>query len=467
MKEYVDQPSFGGAIADLAGRVGTQERTVPAAPITHRVTVTATSFPSPPWRPPAAVSLDEIWVDTDSAVAADTVFAVSRNGASIGTATVAAGKSRVAARLTTPVSVDVHDVVTVTAGDTGSVQATVQVLGTSGHPITPSLGGGGAIPAGRMRSTSTTTTVTSGAAALVQMDHTDFTVGGMTGDTGSSTRLVIPVNGIYQAAGQVVTEWAAADVTLSGLTADQQSSPSHLTFPVGFDTASTSTWWTSAVGGGAGSVTAAFDGFAVVSGTVTLDNEGGGYGNEVKVYLKAGGSEVAGTATTFDLDVGNHPIFTWSKDVIIPVSDAATNIEIWIDWIDGGDLTGHADPTEVGGSWLATLTATRVDAPGGVEAALIVRDSGNSVVDTVAVSDAATRTATLATAAFEAVAGDYVELWAYNPSTNADVVVVASSDEADTIHAWLPDNSFKAANTEFQVAWVGPGAGTRPGGGGT
>jgi hypothetical protein len=39
VKEYVDQPSFGGAIADLAGRVGTQERVADNPPLRYRFEV--------------------------------------------------------------------------------------------------------------------------------------------------------------------------------------------------------------------------------------------------------------------------------------------------------------------------------------------------------------------------------------------------------------------------------------------
>ena len=459
-------PALEAVLGDLRGRVDSLERWQATTPdVRHRVAALFTSFPSPVWVPAGPWTVDTLRARIPSAAATDTTFTLARNGTDLLSVTVPAGSVRAASAVEPPVSVDVYDTVQVYRS-AGGAAGTVQALGSSTMPDTPSLGGDGSeLPAGRVRSTSTATTVASGASACVEMDHSDFTVGGMTYDTGANSRLVIPVDGIYTASAQVVALVSATQNSLTDYTSSQQTSPANPTFPVGFDTASTSADFTAATGSGAGSLTAQYTGLVSISASCTFDNSGAGYGNAVKVYLKQNGSELTGSATTFDLDDGAYyPVFSFGYSGVVPITSGDT-LEIWVDWLDGGSTTGHCDITDVAGAYPIYLYALRVDPADGFEAALIVKDSGGNPVDTIAVSGPATRAAVLGTSSFEAQAGERVELWVYNPATNGDIDVQANLSTVDTIHGWLSGTVGKVANTEMQVGWIASGTGNRPGGG--
>lgn len=138
-------PALEAVLGDLRGRVDSLERWQQSTPdTTHRVSVTFTTFPSPVWRPPAPLSVTDLWAAVGSAVGADTTFSLRRNGTSIGTVTIANG-DKVGMASIGPIALDVYDTVDVVR-TAGSVDATVQAIGTSQHPITPSLSGAGGLP---------------------------------------------------------------------------------------------------------------------------------------------------------------------------------------------------------------------------------------------------------------------------------------------------------------------------------
>lgn len=140
MRDYTAQPSYADTIAEVARRVSSLERSNPLPQNEHRVVQSFTSIPSLPWRPVAATSITDLWADASAAVAADTTFEVQRNGTAIGTVTIATGETTGRASLSPAVAVDVVDTVTVTR-TAGGADASVQVLGTSGHPATGAVGG--------------------------------------------------------------------------------------------------------------------------------------------------------------------------------------------------------------------------------------------------------------------------------------------------------------------------------------
>lgn len=143
MREYTQPDTYAGAIKELRERVDSIERAaqVPATS-DHRVSITATSFPSPPYRPPAPVTVTDLWAEASTAVSADTVYALKRDGTSVGTVTISSGSTTGMASIG-PLAFDVYNVATITR-TSGTADATVQAIGTSQHPITPSLAGPGA-----------------------------------------------------------------------------------------------------------------------------------------------------------------------------------------------------------------------------------------------------------------------------------------------------------------------------------
>lgn len=114
MKEYVDHPSFGGAIADLAGRVGTQERVDDPAPVRYRFeivgsaaidanTTAAGDLRSTPWMPPVDVVFDELWVVYGTADTTDqTTWWLERSGTAIESVTLSSGAEFSFSRFTSP-----------------------------------------------------------------------------------------------------------------------------------------------------------------------------------------------------------------------------------------------------------------------------------------------------------------------------------------------------------------------------
>lgn len=140
MRDYTDPPAYAEAIADLARRVASLERSKPDTPVDHRVTATFTAFPSVPYRPPAALQVTDLWADSSANVGADNTFTLSRDGTVVGTVTIASGQKHGQVVISPPISADVFNVLTVER-TAGGDAVTVQAIGTSGHPITPSLGG--------------------------------------------------------------------------------------------------------------------------------------------------------------------------------------------------------------------------------------------------------------------------------------------------------------------------------------
>ena len=137
-------PTVIDELARLASRIDALERVGGPRAATQLVEYTATAFPSRPWSPPCAIRYHRIKATAGGAVAADTTFEVQRNGITIATVTVAAGDNRGVAEMD-PVTVDVGDIIT-TVRTAGSDVATVQLAGTSQHPITPTVGGAGNLP---------------------------------------------------------------------------------------------------------------------------------------------------------------------------------------------------------------------------------------------------------------------------------------------------------------------------------
>lgn len=135
-------PSLEAVLDDLRSRVDSLERWQQADPdVRHRVEAAFTSFPSPVWRPPAPVSFTDVWASAATAVGADTTFEVRRNGTTFGTVTISNGETVGFTSLAAPVTADIFDVIDCVRTD-GSDDATVQALGTSAHPFTPTLGAG-------------------------------------------------------------------------------------------------------------------------------------------------------------------------------------------------------------------------------------------------------------------------------------------------------------------------------------
>lgn len=104
MKEWVDRPSFGSAIADLAGRVGTQERVDDPPPVRYRfevvgsaavdaATVGTGDLRSTPWMPPVDVVFDELWVVYGSANTPASSWSLERSSTTVGSLTVTAGST--------------------------------------------------------------------------------------------------------------------------------------------------------------------------------------------------------------------------------------------------------------------------------------------------------------------------------------------------------------------------------------
>lgn len=112
MKEYTSPDGFARAIKDLRERVDSLERAAqaPATPV-YRVNVTGTQFPSAPYRPPAPVTVTDLWAESPSAVTADTTFNLKRNGTTVGTVTISSGSTTGMATIG-PISFDVYDVLT-------------------------------------------------------------------------------------------------------------------------------------------------------------------------------------------------------------------------------------------------------------------------------------------------------------------------------------------------------------------
>lgn len=140
MRDYTTPPSYAEVIADLSRRIASLERAKPESPVDHRVTATFTGVPSLPYRPPAAISVTDLWADASSAVGSDTTFALKRDGTTVASVTIASGGTHGQTAIDPPITADVFNVLTVERS-AGSASATVQAIGTSGHPITPSLGG--------------------------------------------------------------------------------------------------------------------------------------------------------------------------------------------------------------------------------------------------------------------------------------------------------------------------------------
>lgn len=154
MKEWAERPSFGSAIADLAGRVGTQERVVEPPPLRFRFEVVGScnlasstllvgTIRSTPWSPPTDVVFDELVVLLGSADTVSSTWSLKRSGATVQSATVNSGWDFGFVSFASPVVfTPMHRLTFSTSQDGTHAWADATVIARGWSPV-PFIGSGG------------------------------------------------------------------------------------------------------------------------------------------------------------------------------------------------------------------------------------------------------------------------------------------------------------------------------------